>query len=270
MVATSLKEKHMNKKVIYTCLVGDYDSLRQPLAVDENYDYICFSNDIKGERVGAWQIRPIPFEHKDKARLSRYVKILPHKALMDYEWSLWLDANIQITDKEFYAILESKTSEDGKIYQVNHCFPPCDCIYDEIKYAYLCGVSGFRKTFRQYWHLKRSGFPTHRGLFENNLILRKHNDVQVRKISDEWWAEFMSYTKRDQFNLMYVYWKNNFMPRLLLPPDCNTRNVEFLKWNPHSVETRKETFWYRVSFHVKLYLRKCLALIFNMLDTLMV
>ena len=98
----------MNKKVIYTCLVGNYDVLRQPLAIDESYDYVCFSNDIKEDRVGVWQIRPIPFVHEDKARLSRYVKILPHRALEDYEWSLWMDANIQITDKEFYAILDSK------------------------------------------------------------------------------------------------------------------------------------------------------------------
>ena len=100
MAGTPVKtEDNMNKKVIYTCLVGNYDVLRQPLAIDESYDYICFSNDIKEERVGVWQIRPIPFKHKDKARLSRYVKILPHRALEDYEWSLWMDANIQITKK---------------------------------------------------------------------------------------------------------------------------------------------------------------------------
>ena len=111
MAETPIKEDDMNKKVIYTCLVGNYDVLRQPLAIDESYDYICFSNDIKEERVGVWQIRPIPFKHKDKARLSRYVKILPHRALEDYEWSLWMDANIQITKKEFYSIVRKRAEE---------------------------------------------------------------------------------------------------------------------------------------------------------------
>ncbi len=179
----------MNKKVIYTCLVGNYDMLRQPLVTAEGYDYICFSNDIKEERVGVWQIRPIPFKHKDKARLSRYVKILPHRVLANYEWSLWMDANIQITGKEFYSILDNKISEGGKIYQVNHCIPPCDCTYEEIKRAYLCGRSELLKTFLQYRHLQKEGFPAHWGLFENNLILRKHNDPLVRKISEEWWTE---------------------------------------------------------------------------------
>lgn len=251
----------MNKKVIYTCLVGNYDVLRQPLAVDESYDYVCFSNDIKEEKIGAWQIRPIPFKHKDKARLSRYVKILPHRALEDYEWSLWMDANIQITGKDFYTVLDSKIAEGGKIYQVNHCFPPCDCIYDEIKFAYLGGRAGFGEAFLQYWHLKRDGFPTHWGLFENNLILREHNDAQVRKASEEWWAEFMTHTKRDQFNLMYVYWKNNLKPGLLLPPDKNTRNVGFLQWNSHAVEPEK-TFVYRMKFHI----RRCISFLFKLLD----
>lgn len=262
MAGTPVKtEDNMNKKVIYTCLVGNYDVLRQPLAIDESYDYICFSNDIKEERVGVWQIRPIPFTHKDKARLSRYVKILPHRALEDYEWSLWMDANIQITKKELYSIVDSKTAEGGKVYQVTHCLPPCDCTYEEIIFAYLSGRSGFCKTFLQYWHLKRSGFPTHWGLFENNFILRKHLDPKVRKISEEWWAEFMKYTKRDQFNLMYVYWKNNLMPGLLFPPDHNTRNVDCLKWHFHHV-LQEDTFIHRQQYRI----RKCLSYIFKMLD----
>ncbi|MBQ8455752.1 MAG: DUF616 domain-containing protein [Bacteroidaceae bacterium] len=251
----------MNKKVIYTCLVGSYDVIRQPEVVDDSYDYICFSNDIKEERVGVWQIRPIPFEHKDKARLSRYVKLLPHRALKDYEWSLWMDANIQITGKELYSILEDKMSEGGKIYQVTHCLPPCDCTYEEIKLAYLGGRSGLYKTFLQYWHLKREGFPAHWGLFENNFILRKHSDPLVKKISEEWWAEFMKYTKRDQFNLMYVYWKNYFMPGLLLLPDRNTRNVDFLKWHFHHVQP-ENTFMYRQQYRI----RKCLSYSFKALD----
>ena len=48
----------MNKKVIYTCLVGNYDVLRQPLAIDESYDYICFSNDIKELESGKYVQSP--------------------------------------------------------------------------------------------------------------------------------------------------------------------------------------------------------------------
>ena len=229
----------MNNKVIYTCIVGNYDELRQPLLVDKSFDYICFSNDIKDNKVGVWKILPIPLSCNDKVRLSRYVKLLPHMVLKDYEWSLWMDANIQITGREMYEILESKMRGGGKIFQVNHCLPMCDCVYDDMKFAYRNGKCGFFETLWQYRHLSKQGFPKHWGLYENNIILRKHNDPKVITISELWWAEFSRYVKRDQFSLMYVYWEQNFRPDLLLENDKCSRNVSFLNWQYHKQDVKK-------------------------------
>ena len=38
------------KCVIYTAMVGGYDEIMQPLVVDDRFDYILFSNDIKENR----------------------------------------------------------------------------------------------------------------------------------------------------------------------------------------------------------------------------
>ena len=40
----------MNKKVIYTSLVGEYDVLPEPSFVMKDWDYICFSNDYKKKK----------------------------------------------------------------------------------------------------------------------------------------------------------------------------------------------------------------------------
>lgn len=228
-----------NKKVIYTCLVGKYDELRQPLVIDGAFDYVCFSNDIKDEKVGVWKIKPIPFESSDKVCLSRYVKLLPHIALREYEWSLWLDANIQITGRELYDILNKKIETNGKVFQVNHCIPKCDCVYEDMKFAYRNGRCGFFETLRQYRHLKEEGFPSHWGLFENNIILRRHNDPKVIAISELWWAEFSHYVKRDQFSLMYIYWKLGYRPDFLLDNNKCSRNVNFLNWQFHKHDIKK-------------------------------
>lgn len=256
----------MNKKVIYTCLVGKYDELRQPLVVDDTFDYICFSNDIIEDRVGVWQIRPIPFSCKDNARLSRYVKILPHKVLSEYDWSLWMDANIQITGKRLYDIIESKIIKDVLVSQVPHLDPPEDCIYDEIKFAYMCGRCGIWKTIKQYYKLKSVKFPSHFGLFENNIILRKHNNSFVVNLSQDWWLEFNKYTKRDQFNLMYVFWKNNYYPGFLFEQDQSSRNVAFLQWRKHAKEQIQETFWGKMDFRIRYYARNLLSKLFNLVD----
>jgi hypothetical protein len=45
------------KKVIYTCIFGNYDLLRDPLIVNEKWDYICFTDqDIKSN---VWIIEKI-------------------------------------------------------------------------------------------------------------------------------------------------------------------------------------------------------------------
>jgi len=239
----------MNKKVIYTCLVGNYDTLNQPVVVDDTFDYLCFSNDINETKIGVWEIRNIPYETSDDIRLSRYVKLMPHEVLSEYDYSLWMDANLQITGCKFYKIVNEKMKTGDKVYQVDHCFPKCDCVYKEMEYAFSLGRSGFIETTKQFDHVRKSGFPKHWGLYENNLILRKHNDPLVIKMSNEWWQEYIHFSKRDQFSLVYVYWKNSFKPNLLFLPGENTRNVPFVKWHYHSMI--KQNIVNKVIFYIE-------------------
>ena len=228
------------KIVVYTVLVGNYDSLMQPLTVDERFDYVCFSDDIIEEKVGVWIIRRISFQDFDKTRVSRYPKLLPHKVLQKYDYSLYLDANIQITGSELYQVVNSKIDENALICQVPNIFR--DCIYKDIEIAYRRRKVDFYGAKRQYRHLKADQFPEHYGLFENNVILRKHNDPKVIEISEAWWKEYINYTHRDQFCLMYVYWKHNYMPTFLFGEGKNARNVEYLKLVKHP---RKKLFFLR-------------------------
>lgn len=222
------------KKVIYTCLVGNYDELKQPVIIDESYDYICFSNDFFEKKVGIWQIRKIPFNHPDKTRLSRYVKFFPNKVLSEYGYSVWMDCNLRILTENFYRAIEKQIENKSLIAQVPHIAPPIDCIYDEIKYAFKLTRVGFIEARKQYKHLKESGFPSHFGLFENNIIARFHNNDLVKKISEEWWTEYMNYTKRDQFSLMFIYWKNDFMPSFVFGPCENSWNSECVEYVQHT------------------------------------
>ena len=92
-----------SKFVIYTVMVGDYGSIHQPIAVDDRFDYILFSNDINQSNVGIWQVRSIPEVVKnDNKRLSRYPKTHPETLLSEYDASLYIDANIQIADSWVY------------------------------------------------------------------------------------------------------------------------------------------------------------------------
>ena len=220
------------RKVIYTSIVGGYDTLPQPLVVDEGFEYVCFSNDIEEGRAGVWQVRPIPYSNNDRTRLSRYVKLQPHVVLPGYDVSVWIDANIRVIGDEFYRIVNERIESGSLMAQVSH--PQRDCVYEEISRCYQDVRIGFFDALRQRRHLKMEGFPRHLGLMENNLILRRHNDPVVRRISDSWWKEYLDYSIRDQLSLMPVLWKCGFKPDLLLCEGKNARNVPYLELVKHS------------------------------------
>jgi len=219
------------KKVIFTSIVGDYDSLMQPEVVNENYDYICFSNDLTQGRIGVWKIRPIPYSDSNPTRVSRYVKILPHKVLADYDVSVWMDANIIITGDEFYDHVEEMIASGCLIAQVPHL--ERNSLWDEAAYCYEDMRISLRDAMSQMRHLKDIGFPDNSGMMENNLIFRRHNDTKVKSLSSMWWEEYLAYSSRDQMALMPVYWKEGFYPELLLGEGKNSRNVPYLKIIKH-------------------------------------
>lgn len=232
-----------NRKVIYTCLVGGYDDLLQPVCIAADFDYICFSNNLHKDRVGVWEIRKIPFVEGSQSRLSRYPKLLPHEVLPDYEYSVYMDANIQIMRPEFYEAVNNSIQSGCLIAQVRHVLPPIDCAYDEIGYAYKLNRVSLWQAWRQSRYLHRQKFPRHYGLFENNLIFRSHLNEKVMRMSEQWWKEYNRYAPRDQFSLMYVYWRNSYMPETLFEEGVCTRNCLWLSYHKHRWERQAHVSW---------------------------
>lgn len=221
----------MNKKVIYTCVTGGYDHISQPKCVFDGFDYICFSDDFVEKRMGVWEIRPIPFECNDMTRLSRFVKLNPHIVLSEYEYSLWMDSNLCILTEDLSHIIDSLIKKNVLMASVNH--PKLDCIYDDAAKCIVGGRDCYFVIKRQVEFLHSQNYPRHNGLYENNLIFRKHNDGLIKKISTDWWTIYMQYSKRDQLSLCYILWKNRFTPELLFPKGISTRNSTCVGYIKH-------------------------------------
>ena len=83
------------KVAVYTCITGGYDSLKDPLVVNKDVDYICFTDNAR-LNSNVWKIRSIPEELKmlSNVKKQRIVKICPHRYLPEYDVSVWIDGNI--------------------------------------------------------------------------------------------------------------------------------------------------------------------------------
>lgn len=229
----------MKQVVIYTALTGNYDTLQNPLVVDPRCDYICFTNRIPEiNEMTVWEYRKIPTEIKGNTLLSRYPKMHPHVLLKDYAYSVYMDANIQIASQDFYDRIFQKIESGIPLSGVKHPFR--DCPYDEGYVVFTYGLDRFFAIIRTLRFLKHQGFPKHYGMFEANMILRKHSDKAVQKQCEDWWNLINRYSKRDQLTYPYTLWKNNISFDYLIPETESARNYAGVKFTPH---VRKKNIW---------------------------
>lgn len=229
-----------NPKVcVYTVLVGGYDRIIEPQEVDPNIDFICFVGKTESSRQNStiWEFVEIESDLKDLGRLSRIPKLLPHKTcIANYDYSLYIDANILIRDKSVYERINDFVSKEIKIGLLQHPFR--DCVYQE---AYVCIASlkgGWLDIVRQICFLRWKGVPKHCGLFEANVIFRKHNDPIVVAMDELWWKTFMRFSKRDQLSLVYALREENLSVSYFLPPGQTTRNNSAFKKINHLAQKK--------------------------------
>lgn len=214
----------MKDFVIYTVLTGGYDDVLQPRVVDERFDYVLFSNDIKDGEAGIWSIRPIPPVVNDGGkRLSRYPKTHPETLLADYKASLYIDANIQILDQWVYDRFVELYGQNIEYAGVKLVLTGRDCIYEHSFDMVQVLVEHDYVAISQCHELYKRGFPSHFGLNENNVIFRIHTE-RMKRADEEWWWWIVNYSNRDQFSYMYCLWKNGVEINYFLPVGEDARN----------------------------------------------
>lgn len=223
----------MNNRVVYTCITGDYDNIRQPLTIYKDYDYICFSDAIKEKQVGIWQIKTIPYQNKDNTMIARYVKHNPHIVIPEYEYSVWIDSNVRILDNYLETRVELMIANGSKIAHIVH--PYRNCIYNEAACCLKNVRDNFDSVYRLIKFIRSDGFPHNYGLSETNIIYRKHNDSLVKNLSQKWWYMILNYSKRDQLSLYYILWKYQYKVDLLFPSEINTYSKEHFDRVYHKV-----------------------------------
>ena len=121
-----------NKIVIYTAIAGDYDKLIQHTYKSDNFDYVCFT-DQRIENSGMWDIRPLDFNSLDNVRNAKYYKVFPNKLFPDYNYSLWIDGNIDILNNNLEKRIKELVDFEAIISANTHA--KSNCAYQE---AYVC------------------------------------------------------------------------------------------------------------------------------------
>lgn len=196
-----------NKKVVYTCITGGYDTLIDPKFVTDGFDYVCFTDNDNMES-DIWKIRPLPKEtdNLSQVKKQRYVKINAHKVLPEYELSIWVDGNVTVKG-DLNEFVDKFIKSDCSIYVPKH--PSRDCIYSESNAVISIRKDTKENVMPQIDRYKEEGLPKHYGLLQSNIMLRKHNEEGCIRFMEQWFEELKNGSHRDQLSFNYVAWKND-------------------------------------------------------------
>ncbi len=242
-------------RVIYTSVFGNYDDvLEQDLS--DNWDWKYF-NDKNSLSLYA-----------DNNRNAKRFKVLPHRYLRDYEYSIYIDGNFLVTGNIDELI--DKYLSDSNVAFFSHnqtSLDPRDCVYEEYNMMVYFGnrntsecaktektvfdCDGRCRNGNPYYHHKdnvevmdkqlskylNNGYPKNNGLIFGGVILRRHNEQDCINTMEDWWAEIKYHSKRDQLSFNYVAWKNNLKFNYIEGDMRN--NKYFLLKGPHPGKMKK-------------------------------
>lgn len=223
-----------NKKVVYTCIAGAYDSLLQHKYINNDYDYICFTDNqewLNKKIIGHWEMKKVVEIENNAHFVNRWHKMHPHTLFSEYDESIYIDGNLLFLTDYIFKEIEA---QDNSLLIPRHY--KNSCIYEELGYILECGRDSQENIDKIKKLLEENNFPKKIGLCENNIIFRKHHDEKIIKIMEEWWNLVLNVCPRDQTSLMYVLWKNNYLDKLSTIENGKTNKLNF-RFVSHAVRS---------------------------------
>jgi hypothetical protein len=195
--------KDSRKVIVYSCLIGNYDNVTS-FNKQRGYDYILFTDQNIIKKTN-WTIFPIPDEvlklNVSDIKKQRYMKIHPHKFFKNYDLSLYIDPNYEITgDLDDYLI--------NTLNPLDHIYIPHLQFGKGIKQAIekaiekkLDDVSLLKNVMDRY---NQSKLLDKTGIVNAGLIIRKHHTEDCIKLMERWWEEVRDYSHVDNFAFDYA------------------------------------------------------------------
>lgn len=216
------RTKKKNEVVVYTAITNRYDRLKEIPYLLDYVDYIAFTDD-KNISSKTWNVLPIDDYQGDPIRTVKQYKILAHKFLKNYKYSIWIDGSFEMK-KDIQPLI----NYSSLMTTVKH--PSRKCIYKEMDVCSFYKKDAADKIQKQKERYLSLGYPINYGLIASGFLFREHNHPEVIAVMEDWWNEVKNYSKRDQLSFNYSAWKNNFISEFLEWDEL----IHYFSIHPHS------------------------------------
>ena len=164
----------MSKRIVYTSIFGGYDEV-QKQNLPDGWDWKCFSEE-----------NSIPL-YEDNNRNAKKFKVLPHRYLQDYEYSIFIDGNMTVKSNVDELIDKYLSDSNVAFFSRNgNNLDSRNCAYEEAQYIFHLGEKNMNLTpergmlnYKDNPNIIKSqmeryfmvGYPQNNGLITGMVIL---------------------------------------------------------------------------------------------------
>lgn len=204
----------MKSIAVYTALIGPYDKLRDP-PLDPHCDYFCFTDDrnLKSTR---FEIVQVDSASQHPTRVARYHKVLSHRVLSQYRYTLWLDTSAVLRFNDIRAFVHQAVRQHPI---ATHSHPCNDDVYGELERCIRYRKDDPATMRAQVERYRAQGLPEGTGMVTSSVLVRDSAHPRLREFEDSWWREIELGSYRDQLSFNYVSWKLNIPYGIFAPLD---------------------------------------------------
>lgn len=190
----------MAKIAIYTVVTGGYDTLK-PIRNFSGFDCICFTDDAD-LKVQGWVMRVVDLSD-NPVKQQREIKLLPHKYLPEYDQTIYMDGNIELTRDPSPLLRMFR----GGMLTKQH--PKRNCVYQEGQKCIELGKADAGLIRDQLKRYIDADVPAQGGMWETGVIIR---DRSCEQFCEAWNAELQAHTHRDQLSIAYAVHTTGYRP----------------------------------------------------------
>lgn len=183
--------------IIYTAIIGDYDTLLEPIMPGKYVAFVDREMDVPG-----WEIRKVDVVGDDPVRTARRFKCLSHWYFADQDATIWIDGKVQLAVPPEVLVKEWLADADLAVFD----HPARFCLYDEAKQCVHWKIGDADRIKKQVLRYDKEGFPIDQGLAETRVVVRR-NTPEITRFNEIWWTEVKRGSTRDQISFPYAAWR---------------------------------------------------------------
>lgn len=205
---SSIEDKH---GVVYSCITNGYDAPKEPILKSNALDYILYTDLVQDkEEKTVWTYRDITEVTNNSGSnfANRYYKFNPFHLFPDYDYSIYIDGNVQVVSDVtgLYTI-----AHESPLGIAMHRHFSKDCAYKDARWCELYNRGNLPAIKQQVSQYRAEGFPEEYGLCEATIIVVDLHNETAKEIMAAWWNEFCrAGGGRDQIAFPYVLWKMGY------------------------------------------------------------